>query len=112
MTRVRPRVRQATTTRPRTVRRAVLALAFVAALLAGAGDASACPVCYGQAEGKMIDGAKLSVFFMGGLVYSVMGGGVALAFVAARRARREQEEGEDAAQTHLQIVRDRPEREE
>lgn len=111
MIRERPRARPRPK-RARTLRWTVLALAFVAALLAGAGDASACPVCYGQAEGKVIDGAKLSVFFMGGLVYTVMGGGVALAFVAARRARRDLEEGEDADRHHLQIVRDRPEREE
>jgi hypothetical protein len=50
------------------------------------GEASACPVCYGGAEGDVIEGAKLSVFFMGGLVYTVMIGGVVMVVAARRRA--------------------------
>jgi len=53
--------------------------------LVWAGEASACPVCYGGAEGEVIEGAKLSVIFMGALVYAVMGGGVAMVVVARRR---------------------------
>lgn len=48
--------------------------------------ALACPVCYGQADNAVIDGAKLSVIFLGALVYVLIGGGVALAVVAHRRA--------------------------
>lgn len=55
------------------------------AALALAAEASACPVCYGGAEGDVIEGAKLSVLFMGALVYAVMGGGVAMVVVARRR---------------------------
>lgn len=48
--------------------------------------AVACPVCYGQADNAVIDGAKLSVVFLGALVYLLIGGGIALAVVAHRRA--------------------------
>lgn len=61
----------------------------VATLAAGwllAAPAFACPVCYGEAEGSVIDGAKLSVIFLGALVYLLIGGGVALAVVVHRRA--------------------------
>lgn len=46
----------------------------------------ACPVCYGEADNSVIDGAKLSVIFLGALVYVLIGGGIALAVVAHRRA--------------------------
>lgn len=62
---------------------------IMAALVAGwlvAAPAFACPVCYGDAGGSVIDGAKLSVLFLGALVYLLIGGGVALAVVAHRRA--------------------------
>jgi hypothetical protein len=52
------------------------------------GEAAACPVCYGNAEGDVIDGAKLSVFFMGGLVYTVMIAGVVMVVAARRRGTR------------------------
>lgn len=74
-------------------------VALLALVLAG--EASACPVCYGAAEGEVIEGAKLSVIFMGALVYAVMGGGVAMVVVARRRAASSSE-GLDGS--------DRPER--
>jgi hypothetical protein len=62
----------------------------IATLLAGtlvwARPALACPVCYGQADNAVIDGAKLSVIFLGALVYVLIGGGIALAVLAHRRA--------------------------
>ena len=36
--------------------------------LAGTGDASACSVCYGEAEGQMIEAARSGVWLMIGLV--------------------------------------------
>jgi len=69
----------------------LLALITLALLVAGAGPAAACPVCYGNAEGQMIDGAKASVAFMGFLVYALMGGGVAMVVVVRRRALRQGE---------------------
>lgn len=50
--------------------------------------ALACPVCYGEAEGGVIDGTKMSVAFLGGLVYLVLFGGVGMVLVARRRALR------------------------
>ena len=65
-----------------------VAAAVLFALLAGAGDALACAVCYGQAEGDVISGAKLSILFLGALVYVVIGGGVGVLFALRRRVRR------------------------
>jgi len=70
----------------------LLALITLALLVASAGPAAACPVCFGNAEGQVIDGAKASVAFMGVLVYAVMGGGVAMVVVSRRRALREQDD--------------------
>ncbi|MDX1630390.1 MAG: hypothetical protein R3234_00875 [Thermoanaerobaculia bacterium] len=59
--------------------------------------ARACAVCYGSAEGEMIDGARASVLFLLGLTYLLLGGGIGLVFVARRRtgAKQENEEGDD-----------------
>lgn len=56
--------------------------------LAWAAPALACPVCYGEASGGVIDGTKLSVAFLGGLVYLLLFGGVGMAVVVRRRAVR------------------------
>lgn len=50
--------------------------------------ALACPVCYGEAEGSMIDGTKLSIAFLGGLVYLVLFGGVGMVVLVRRQALR------------------------
>lgn len=57
-------------------------------LVASAGPAAACPVCYGGTEGAMMDGLRWSIVFLGALVYVLLGGGIALAFALRRRARR------------------------
>lgn len=57
-------------------------------LLVGAAEAAACPVCYGEASGDMIDGAKLSVLFLGGLVYLVIGGAAGVVLALRRRVRK------------------------
>lgn len=59
---------------------------LLAAALFWAQPVLACPVCYGEADNAVIDGAKLSVIFMGALVYVLIGGGIALAVIAHRRA--------------------------
>ena len=74
-----------------------LVLVVLALLAASAGPAAACPVCYGNAEGQVIDGAKASVAFMGILVYAVMGGGVAMVVVSRRRALRGDDDPRDLA---------------
>lgn len=58
---------------------AVLALAWAA-------PAFACPVCYGEASGEVIDGTRWSIAFLGGLVYLVLFGGAGMVLVARRRA--------------------------
>lgn len=62
---------------------------FAAALLLTAvvaAPAAACPVCYGEASGSVIDATKLSVAFLGGLVYLVLFAGVGMVFMVRRRA--------------------------
>lgn len=75
-----------TTRAKRTLLRA--AFGAVTWLLAGTAELAACPVCYGEASGDMIDGAKLSILFLGGLVYLVIGGGAGAFFALRRRVRK------------------------
>lgn len=59
------------------------------ALAAGwAAPALACPVCYGEASGGVIDGTKMSVAFLGGLLYLLLFGGMGMALMVRRRALR------------------------
>lgn len=65
---------------------ALVAVLFVGLLQAL--PAAACPVCYGEAGGDVIDGAKLSILFLGGLVYVVIGGGAGVVLALRRRVRK------------------------
>ena len=49
--------------------------------------ARACAVCYGAADDRMIDGTRLSVLFLLGLTYLLLGGGVGMFLLARRRHR-------------------------
>ena len=63
---------------------------IVTAVLAAlaAAPAWACTVCFGETDSPMARGAEVSILFMLGVTYVVIGGGVA-AFLALRfRARR------------------------
>jgi hypothetical protein len=62
---------------------AVLAAAF----LLSARPAAACAVCYGEAQGPMIDAARLGVFLLFGLVLAVQVGFVGFFVRLGRRAR-------------------------
>jgi hypothetical protein len=53
---------------------------------------AACPVCFGEAQGPILDGARLAILFMAVLVYGLIGGGIALVFALRRRALRLQKE--------------------
>lgn len=77
--------------------RAFLLAALVALPLLAALPAAACPVCYGEADGEMIQGTKWSVAFLGGLVYLVMGGGVGLVVAQRRRVLRQAAAAEEAS---------------
>ena len=89
-------------------RTALLAAGFIVALLlSGAGEAGACPVCYGDSSGSVIDGAKMSVAFLGALVYGVMAGGAALV-VAVRRRAGSTASNDDDPRHGMRLVRDDP----
>jgi hypothetical protein len=65
--------------------------------------AHACAVCYGNAEGDVIGGTRLSVVFLLGLTYLLLGGGIG-AFLLARRHHR----NASAAPTHTHRRADAP----
>jgi hypothetical protein len=62
--------------------------AALALATGSAAPALACPVCYGEASGGVIDGTKMSVAFLGGLVYLLLFGGAGMMLVVRRRALR------------------------
>lgn len=49
--------------------------------------AQACAVCYGEAEGPMIDAARMGVYLLFGLVMAVQGGFAAFFIYLRKRAR-------------------------
>jgi hypothetical protein len=51
--------------------------------------AAACPACFGEAESPVLDGARLSVIFLGALVYGLGAAGVALVLALRRKVRRQ-----------------------
>ena len=58
--------------------------------------AAACSVCYGQAEGPMIDAARLGVWLLFGLVFAVQAAFVVFFICLRRRAKAYQETHPDA----------------
>jgi hypothetical protein len=63
-------------------------LAALALAAAWAAPALACPVCYGDASDPVLDGTKISIAFLGSLVYLLLFGGVGMAVMVRRRALR------------------------
>ena len=61
---------------------------LLAAWVLGARAAEACSVCYGQAEGPMIDAARLGVWLLFGLVLAIQVSFVAFFVYLHRRAKR------------------------
>lgn len=61
-------------------------LAALALAAAWAAPAFACPVCYGDASDPVLDGTKISIAFLGSLVYLLLFGGVGMAVMVRRRA--------------------------
>jgi len=48
----------------------------------------ACSVCWGAAQDPVVEGTKLSIVFLLGLTYLLLGGGVGLVFIVRRKALR------------------------
>jgi hypothetical protein len=59
----------------------------IAVLVGGATSVLACPLCFGAAETPLIDGAKLGVLVMLGVLFAVQGAFVAFFLYLRRRAR-------------------------
>ena len=59
-----------------------------AVLIGGSSSVLACPVCFGAEETSMIDGAKLGVLVMLGVLLVVQGGFVGFFLYLRKRAKR------------------------
>jgi hypothetical protein len=60
----------------------------VAVMIFGSSNLLACPVCFGAEETSMIDGARLGVLVMLGVLFAVQGGFVGFFLYLRRRAKR------------------------
>ena len=60
--------------------------AFV--VIGGGSSVFACPVCFGAEETAMIDGARLGVLVMLGILFAVQGGFVGFFLYLRKRAKR------------------------
>ncbi len=87
------------------MRRALLLAALL--LAAGATRALACPTCYGDAEGPMIDAARLGMWLLLGVTLAIQGGFIAFFLYLRRQARRAQHKALDDEWTRLQRTHDR-----
>ena len=79
----------------------VLATA-AAVVIGGSSSLLACPVCFGAEETSMIDGAKLGVLVMLGILFAVQGGFVGFFFYLRERAKRIADMELDAEWSELQ----------
>ena len=79
----------------------VLATA-AAVVIGGSSSLLACPVCFGAEETSMIDGAKLGVLVMLGVLFAVQGGFVGFFFYLRERAKRIADMELDAEWSELQ----------
>ena len=80
--------------------RILAAAAFM--LTAGAARALACPACFGAEEAPLIDGAKLGVAVLLGILLVVQGGFVTFFIYLRRRAKRMADVDLDAEWADLQ----------
>jgi hypothetical protein len=60
----------------------------VAVMLGGSGSLLACPLCFGAEETPLIDGAKLGVIALLGVLFAVQGAFVAFFLYLRKRARQ------------------------
>jgi uncharacterized membrane protein YccC len=86
-----------------------LALALVSALVVWGvpSGAHACPVCFGDAEGPIIDAARLGTFLLLGVTLAIQGAFVAFFLYLRRQARRAHDQALDAEWSSLQRAHDR-----
>ena len=73
-----------------------------AVLIGGSSSVFACPVCFGAEETSMIDGARLGVLVMLGVLFAVQGGFVGFFFYLRKRAKRIAEIDLDTEWSELQ----------
>ena len=74
----------------------------VAMMIFGSSTVFACPVCFGAEETAMIDGARLGVLVMLGILLAVQGGFVGFFLYLRRRAKRNAEVELDTEWSELQ----------
>ena len=60
----------------------------VAVVIGGSSSVFACPVCFGAAEGSMIDGAKLGILVLLGVTLAVQGAFLGFFLYLRQRAKR------------------------
>jgi hypothetical protein len=82
--------------------RLAAALAIALAWLAAATPALACPVCFGDAEGPIVDAAQLGTFLLLGVTLALQGAFVAFFLYLRRQAKRAQDQALDAEWSSLQ----------
>ena len=82
-------------------RRRVLMTA-AAVLIGGNSSVFACPVCFGAEETSLIDGARLGVLVMLGVLFAVQGGFVGFFLYLRKRAKRIAEIDLDTEWSELQ----------
>ena len=63
-------------------------LTTAAVVIGGGSSVFACPVCFGALETSMIDGAKLGVLVLLGILFAVQGGFVGFFLYLRKRAKR------------------------
>ena len=84
------------------------ALALCALLLVGgAARVLACPTCYGDAEGPMIDAARVGMWLLLGVTLAIQGGFIAFFLYLRRQARRAKDQALDDEWIRLQRTHDR-----
>ena len=74
--------------RSRALRGITAVTTAIAVMIGGSSSLLACPVCFGAAETAMIDGAKLGVLVMLGVLFAVQAGFVGFFLYLRRRAKR------------------------
>jgi heme/copper-type cytochrome/quinol oxidase subunit 2 len=84
-----------------------LAVLLVLLCLLGSAQAFACPSCYGDAEGPMVDAARLGIWLLLGVTLAIQGAFLAFFLYLRRQARRASDAALDAEWSRLQRTNDR-----